>query len=92
MDKKKLIIVRKKLDRLDYKILLLIKKRTVLVNNVIKLKTFKKEIVDNSRIKEVLKKIRNHSIRKNIDTKITKKIWKSMINSYIEYEKRNFKK
>jgi chorismate mutase len=92
MDKKKLINVRKKLDKLDYKILLLIKKRTLLVNNVIKLKKFKKQIVDKARIKEVLRKVKNHSIKKNIDIKITQKIWKSMINSYIDYEKRYFKK
>ena len=92
MDKNKLKIIRKKLDKLDYKILLLIKKRTILVNQVIHLKKLKKEIVDKSRIKDVLKKVRNHSIRKNIDTQITKKIWMSMIHSYIDYEKRNFKK
>ena len=28
----------------------------------------------------------------NIDPKITKRIWKNMIWSYIDYEKRNFKK
>ena len=92
MDKKKLINIRKKLDKLDYKILLLIKKRTILVNQVIKIKKFKKQIVDNSRIKEILNKIKKHSIKKKIDVKITQKIWISMINSYIEYEKKNFKK
>ena len=29
--------------------------------------------------------------KKNIDPKITNKIWKSMIQSFIEYEFRNFK-
>ena len=33
-----------------------------------------------------------NSIKRNIDPKITKRIWKNMIWSYIDYEKRNFKK
>mgnify|MGYP001140655402 CR=1 FL=1 len=64
MDKKKIGIVRKKLDKLDYKILLLVKKRTFLVNQVIKIKRHKKQIVDKKRIKAVLKRIRKLSIQK----------------------------
>ena len=92
MKKNKLKIVRNKLDALDLKILSLIKKRTVLVNQVIKIKKYKKQIVDQARIKEVLKKIKNNSIRKKIDPQITNNIWRSMIKSYIDYEKKNFKK
>ena len=92
MKKNKLKIVRNKLDTLDLKILSLIKKRTVLVNQVIKIKKYKKQIVDQARIKEVLKKIKNNSIKKKIDPQITNNIWRSMIKSYIDYEKKNFKK
>ena len=92
MKNKKLKSVRNKLDKLDFKILGLIKKRTSLVNQVIKIKKFKNQIVDKKRIIEVLRKVKLNSIKKNIDPKITQKIWKSMISSYIEYEKRNFKK
>jgi chorismate mutase len=92
MKKNKLRIVRKKIDVLDLKILSLIKKRTVLVNQVIKIKKYKKQIVDQARIKEVLKKIKNNSIKKKIDPQITNNIWRSMIKSYIDYEKKNFKK
>ena len=92
MDKIKLYKVRKKLDNLDLKILALIKKRTNLVNQVVKIKRFKKQIVDKARINKVLINIKKNSIKKKIDPKITKKIWVSMIRSYIEYEKRSFKK
>ena len=44
------------------------------------------------RIKKVLNNIKQLSKKKKIDTKITNKIWTSMINSYIDYERRNFKK
>ena len=45
-NKKKLEIIRSKLDKLDNKLLSLIKFRTNLVKEVLKLKEFKKEIVD----------------------------------------------
>ena len=40
----------------------------------------------------ILKNIRKKSIANKIDPKITNRIWKNMIWSYIDYEKRNFKK
>ena len=91
-NKKKLEIIRFKLDKLDNKLLSLIKYRTNLVKEVLKLKEFKKEIVDRKRIKFILKKIHLKSKKLKIDPKITNRIWKNMILSYIDYEKRNFKK
>ena len=91
-NKKKLEIIRSKLDKLDNKLLSLIKYRTNLVKEVLKLKQYKSEIVDKKRINEILKKIKLKSKKLKIDTKITNKIWKNMIWSYISYEKRNFKK
>ena len=92
INKKKLSSVRIKLDKLDNKLLSLIKKRTALVNDVIKLKQYKNEIVDKKRIKTILNQIKKKSIKNNIDPKITNRIWKNMIMSYIDYERRNFKK
>ena len=91
-NKKKLEIIRSKLDKLDNKLLSLIKYRTNLVKEVLKLKEFKKEIVDKKRINVILKKIYSKSNKLKIDPKITNRIWKNMIFSYIDYEKRNFKK
>jgi len=91
-NKKKLNSVRIKLDKLDNKLLILIKRRTALVNEVIKLKQYKKEIVDKKRIRFILNKIKKKSKKLSIDPKITNRIWKNMIWSYIDYEKRNFKK
>ena len=91
-NKKKLEIIRAKLDKLDNKLLSLIKYRTNLVKEVLKLKEFKKEIVDKKRINFILKKIHSKSKKLKIDPKITNRIWKNMILSYIDYEKRNFKK
>ena len=70
----------------------LLKIRTNLVNEVLKQKKFKNQIIDKSRIKEILKLIKKKSVTRNIDPKITKKIWKNMIGAYIDFEKRNFRK
>ena len=91
-NKKKLDKIRIKLDRLDNELLSLIKKRTYLVEEVLKLKEFKKEIIDKKRISFILKKIKKASIKKKIDPAITNKIWKSMIWSYIDFERKNFRK
>ena len=92
LKRKKLNKIRLKLDKLDNSLIKLIKQRTNLVNQVLKLKDKKKEIVDNKRIKIILTNIRKKSLKNKIDPKITKRIWKNMIWSYIDYEKRNFKK
>jgi len=91
-NKKKLELIRIKLDRLDTELLKLIKKRSNLVNDVLKVKIQKKEIIDQKRINFILNKIKDKSIQLKIDPKITNRIWKNMIWSFIDYEKRNFKK
>ena len=92
LNKKKLSTLRLKLDKLDNELLKLIKKRSNLVNEVLKVKIHKKEIIDQKRINFILKKIKIKSVQLKIDPKITKRIWKNMIWSFIDYEKRNFKK
>ena len=92
MVNKKILNIRKKLDKLDNSLLDIIKKRTRLIDIVIKNKKFKKDIVDKKRISVILKNISKKSKLKNIDTKITRKIWISMIRAFIDYEFRNFKK
>ena len=92
MNKKNLRKYRNKIDKLDNKIFILIKNRTQIIKNILSEKKFKKQIVDHKRINEVLKKIRSKSIRNGIDPKITRRIWKSMIWSYIDFERMNFKK
>ena len=92
LKKKKLNILRKRLDTLDNSLIKLIKKRTAIVKNVLKLKEYKNEIVDKKRINRILNNIKKKSIQNKIDPKITKRIWINMIYAYIDFEKRNFKK
>ena len=91
-NKIKLNILRKKLDKLDYQLLKTIKKRSEIIKKVISLKSHKNEIVYKKRINNILKKIKKESLKRNIDPKITNRIWINMIWSYIDFEKRNFNK
>ena len=84
--------LRRKLDKLDNKMLLIIKKRKLLVDQVLSNKTKKKQIVDKKRIKIILKNIKIKSKIKNIDPDITASIWKSMIRAFVKYEYKNFGK
>ena len=91
-NRKKLYLLRNKLDRLDDVLIKIIKKRTGIIKNVLKLKTSKKDIIDKKRISIILKSIKKKSIKHKIDIKLTQEIWKRMIFAYIDFEKRNFKK
>tara|TARA_S200000501_G_scaffold367071_1_gene402886 strand:+ start:491 stop:781 length:291 start_codon:yes stop_codon:yes gene_type:complete len=90
--RKKLSKIRFELDKLDNSLIKIIKKRTNLVKKVLALKDNKNQIVDKKRINLILKNIRKKSLKNNIDPKITNRIWKNMIWSYIDFERRNFKK
>ncbi len=92
MKNNSIIKLRKKLDLLDDKFLNLIKKRSILVDKILKQKTSKNQIINRKRIKIILKNIRKKSLIKKIDKNLTKRIWKAIIKGTIDYEFKNFKK
>ena len=92
MNVKKLKKARNKIDKIDNNIFNLIKKRTKVVKYMLNLKEYKNQIVDQKRIKIILKNIKVKSIKNRIDPRITYRIWKSMIWSYVDFQRRNFKK
>ena len=83
---------RKNIDKIDQQIFKLIKKRTNVVKRMLTFKKYKHEIVDHKRNNEILLKLKRKSIQNKVDPRITKRIWKSMIYSYIDFQRRNFKK
>ena len=91
-NKKKLDSLRKQLDKLDNNLLKIVKKRTNIIKQVLSLKEYKKQIVDKKRINKILSNIKKKSLKNNIDPRITNRIWKNMIWSFIDFEKRNFRK
>ena len=92
MNKNKLKIARNKIDQLDNSIFNLIKKRTKVVKHMMRLKRYKKQIVDHKRINEIIRNIRKKSVRNKIDPEVTTRIWKAIIWSYIFFQKKNFTK
>jgi len=84
--------VRNAIDKLDNKILPLMIKRSQLVENALELKKLKSQIRDPKRIKIILDKIEKNSEHSDVDKRLLRKIWGSMIECYIEYEKNEFKK
>ena len=92
MDKARLKKERKKIDKIDQKLFKLIIKRTIIVKKMLTFKKYKNDIVDHKRINEILLKLKRKSIQNKIDPRITKRIWKSMIWTYVDFQRRNFKK
>jgi chorismate mutase len=84
--------IRKKLDKIDIKILNTIKQRSLLVDKILKLKKNKNEVIDQKRINFILKRIKRYSLKAKIDPAITTNIWKAMIKSFIKYEYKKFKR
>ena len=56
MNKKKLDLARKRIDKIDNHIFDLIKQRTKVVKVMMDIKNLRKQIIDQKRIKEILKK------------------------------------
>ena len=92
MNRNKLKKERKKIDKIDRQIFNLIKKRTAVVKKMLILKTYKHEIVDQKRIKQILLTLKRKSIQNKIDPLITQRIWKAIIWSYVEFKRKNFNK
>ena len=84
--------IRKKIDKVDTKILPLMVKRSELVNKALSLKTKKSEIVDTKRINQIKKKVENQSKKLGANPKLISDIWVSIIKNFINFEKKNFKK
>ena len=91
-NKIKLNLLRKKIDKIDLQLLQIIKKRTEIIKKVLLLKSNKNEVIDKKRVSIILRRIKKESLRRNIDPKITHRIWRNMIWSYINFEKNNFKR
>ena len=85
-------IVREKIDALDDKLLPLMVKRSFLVEKALELKNKRSEIVDRKRINQIQMKIKNKTKVLGGNPKLLSKIWISIINNFIEFEKRKFKK
>ena len=83
--------IRSKIDKIDNKLLPLMIRRSHLVEKALSLKVKKSEIVDKKRINQITKKISNKTKKLGGNAKLLSKIWLSIIENFIEYEKSKFK-
>ena len=83
--------VRNSIDKIDSKLLELIYKRKLLVEEAVRLKK-KNQIVDKKRIQEILNELDSESQKKNLPEGLIVKIWKTMINGFIKYEREIYDK
>ncbi|MBD22188.1 MAG: chorismate mutase [Alphaproteobacteria bacterium] len=77
--------IREEIDKLDLRIIELISQRKDLVFEVVKLKK-KDQIVDQERIDHILKKLNLEAKKRGIPEVLVERLWKIMIESFIEYE------
>ena len=89
---KEMKLIRKKIDQVDDKLLPLMVKRSKLVEKALSLKKKQNEIVDKKRIDEISKKIEKKSIELGGNSRLLKSIWLSIIQNFIDYENKEFKK
>ena len=89
---KEMKLLRKKIDQVDDKLLPLMVRRSKLVEKALLLKKRQTEIVDKKRIDEISKKIVKKSKELGGNSKLLKSIWLSIIQNFIDYENKEFKK
>ena len=81
--------VRLSIDKIDDEMINLIAKRKQLVIEAVKLKT-KDQIVDQERIEKILTNLNKKAKLKKLPKGLVEKLWKAMIDEFIEYEKEFF--
>ena len=84
--------VRKNIDNVDERLVKLIAERESYVREALRFKITKKQIIDRKRISIVLKRIKKLSKKHKVESVITQRIWKLMINNFIILENKLFKK
>ena len=84
--------VRKNIDNVDERLVKLIAERESYVREALRFKITKKQIIDRKRISIVLKRIKKLSKIYKVESVITQRIWKLMINNFIILENKLFKK
>ena len=89
---KEMKLIRKKIDQIDDKLLPLMVRRSKLVEKALSLKKRKADIVDKKRINEISEKIVKKSLKLGGNSKLLKSIWLSIIQNFIDYENKEFKK
>ena len=83
--------VRHEIDKIDDQLVDLIAIRKDLVVEAVKHKT-RDQIIDRDRIEFIIKKLKKKSKSSSVSPELLERIWRVMIDSFIEFEEKNFDK
>lgn len=83
--------LRIQIDEIDMKILNLISERKDLVTKVVQFKE-RNQIIDQDRIDDILQRLDEEARKRGLPQELVKKLWQSMIKSFISYEEEIFDK
>ncbi len=87
-----MMAIREKIDIVDDKLLPLMIKRSQLVEKALALKKKETDIIDKKRIGEIKKKISDKTKKLGGNPQLLSRIWLSIIDNFIRFEKKKFKK
>ena len=78
--------VRENINRIDRDIVELISQRSRYVGQAAKFKKTTEDVKAPVRVEEIISKVRNLAVEKNLDPDIVEKIYRTMITCFIDYE------
>jgi isochorismate pyruvate lyase len=78
--------VRENINRIDREIVELISQRSSYVGQAAKFKKTTEDVKAPVRVEEIISKVRNLAVEKNLDPDIVEKIYRTMITCFIDYE------
>lgn len=79
--------VRAEIDRLDKELIALLAERTGYVDQAVSYKTNPGEAVVEWRIEQVITNVREMAEKEGMDPNIAEKVWRTMIDQFIEHER-----
>jgi len=78
--------VRENINRIDREIVKLISERSLYVSQAAKFKKTAEDVKAQSRVEEIISKVRGLAVEFDLDPDIVEKVYRTMITCFIDYE------
>lgn len=78
--------IRRGIDKIDGKIVKLLRQRSTLVSAAGKLKKSEDAVRDSARVEKVIEKVRAIAVAEGLDPKVAEKVYRTMIDAFIAQE------
>ncbi|MEN8906069.1 MAG: chorismate mutase [Clostridiales bacterium] len=82
--------IRDNIDRIDNEIIKFIAERSTYVKQASKFKKDKQDVKSPKRVEQVIEKVRLLAARYNVDANIIEKVYREMINNFINMEMNDY--